>query len=58
MDVNININVDGAGNTTVDQDMGIKKKTRKLKNGKEVILEMPRMAEDHQPKNILNMMGI
>ena len=58
MDVNININVDGAGKATVEQNTGIKVKKRKLKNGKEVILEMPNAVEDpNKPKGILDMMG-
>ena len=59
MDVNITINVGEDGNTTVKQETGIKKKVRKLKNGKEVILEMPNATEDpNKPKNILSMLGI
>ncbi len=60
MDVNININVDGAGNTTVKQDTPpIKKKTRKLRNGRETVLQLPdHVVSDEKPKNILNMLGI
>ncbi len=61
MDVNININVDGAGNTTVEQNDApkIKKKVRKLRNGKETVLQLPdHVVSDEKPKNILNMLGI
>ncbi len=60
MDININVNIDSGGNATIKEDgLKIKKKTRKLKNGKEVILEMPDASQDTAPqKNVLTMMGL
>ncbi|MEA2036821.1 MAG: hypothetical protein U9O94_04895 [Nanoarchaeota archaeon] len=58
MDVNITINVGEDGDVTA-KGLPIKKKTKKLQNGKEVILEMPEAQENTNPKpGILNMMGI
>lgn len=55
-EVNITINV-GEEETTLEST-GIKKKVRKLKNGREVILETPDHTENpNNHKNILNMMG-
>lgn len=56
-DINININIDGESEDKKD-GLSIKKKTKKLKNGKETILELPEAAEDPSTKpGILKMMG-
>jgi len=59
MDVNITINVGEDGKVTA-KGLPIKKKVRKLPNGKETILELPEAQEDTNPskQGILSMMGI
>ena len=55
-DINININVNADGEI---QEPEIKRKDRKLKNGKESVLELPERTEGvDQPKGVLQMLGL
>ncbi len=57
MDINITINTGEKPKVKIDEPV-IKRKKRKLNNGVETILELPRMGESSDNRNILNLLGV
>ena len=57
--INITVNVGDEPEVKIDKKDIIKKKTRKIKNGKETVLQLPEKVEgDNQRSTILDMMNL
>lgn len=58
MDINITINTGEKPEVKIKEPPLVKKKTRKLKNGREQVLELPNMTRMSDNTNILDLVGI